>query len=388
MLDFKRQLAQISEKGLQRNLRSVAHLKDGYCSFEGQKMLNLSSNDYLGLATYEPLKLEFTKQLLENPDWLQFGSSSSRLLTGNSNLYDETEGLLKHLYGAEAALFFNSGYHANAGVLPAISGKGDLILSDKLCHASIIDGIRLSNAEQIRYRHLDYEHLESILQKKRSSYNNVFIVSESIFSMDGDEADLGILVQLKQKYDTILYVDEAHAVGAVGENGLGLCELQGVVSDIDILVGTMGKALASVGAYAVFSKDLQQLLINKARTLLFTTALPAVNMAWSMFIIRRMPSFKIQRKQLLDLCTKTKELLHNSGLHQGFIVPFIVGENNAAVQLSLYLQKKGYLVFPIRPPTVPAGTARLRLSLTANIKEAELLKAIDIINTEKQRLRQ
>lgn len=384
MLDFTKQLFEISEKGLQRSLRSIENLEEGYCNFEGKRMLNLSSNDYLGLATYEPLKLEFTKQLLKNPDWLRFGSSSSRLLTGNTALYDETELLLKNLYGAEAALFFNSGYHANAGILPAISGKRDLILSDKLCHASMIDGIRLSSAEQIRYRHLDYNHLESLLQKKRSLYNNVFIVSESIFSMDGDEVDLRFLVQLKHKYDVILYVDEAHAVGAVGENGLGLCELQGIVSDIDILVGTMGKALASVGAYAIFSKDVQQMLINKARTLLFTTALPSVNMAWSKFIIERISSFKVQRKQLERLCNKTKEVMQNTTTEQGFIAPFIVGGNDAAVQLSLRLQKLGYLVFAIRPPTVPVGTSRLRLSLTANIKEAELLKAIEIINSEKQ----
>ncbi len=371
-MNYSEQLNKISSHGLRRELRAIQPLPNGYCIYKGQKMVNLSSNDYLGLATDENLKKEFNELLMQNTDWMQFGSSSSRLLTGNTGLYDKTEALIKNWYGAESALFFNSGYHANTGILAALSDKGDLILSDKLCHASIIDGIRLSNADHIRYKHSDVNHIESILEKKRTNYNRVFIVSESIFSMDGDEADLRKLVELKQKYDAILYVDEAHAVGAVGNNGLGLCEVQNVVHDIDILVGTMGKAMASVGAYAVFGEQLRQMLINKARTLIFTTALPNINMAWTAFVIEKMPYFVEQRQKLAQLSKSAKQNINIENSFQGFIIPHIVGENEVAVKLSEHLQKQGFLVFPIRPPTVPQGTARLRISLTANIKKSSL----------------
>jgi 8-amino-7-oxononanoate synthase len=371
---FERTLEQIESLGLTRTLKAIEADKSGYCLFNGKRMLNLSSNDYLGLATDELLKQEFMEILSENPHWLTFGSGSSRLLTGNSSIYDETEAALKNWYKSEAALFFNSGYHANTGILPALTEKKDLILSDKLCHASIIDGIRLSNAEQVRYRHAGYEHLESILTKKRHLYQNVFIVSESVFSMDGDKADLQKLVEIKEKYNAILYIDEAHAVGALGNIGLGLCEEEGVTSNIDILVGTMGKAMAGIGAYAILNETLNKVLINKARTLIFTTALPAINMAWSKFIIDKMPGLLPQRILLKKLVQQSNDRIRKMGFEtsDGYIIPIVVGENKVAVALAEHLHSKGYLVFPIRPPTVPKGTARLRLSLTANIKPENL----------------
>ncbi|WP_066629817.1 aminotransferase class I/II-fold pyridoxal phosphate-dependent enzyme [Labilibacter marinus] len=383
MNHFEDVIAQVEKQGLSRTLKAIENDKDGYCAFRGQRMLNLSSNDYLGLATNAQLKQDFMHQLAENPSWLFFGSGSSRLLTGNTSLYDEMETALKNWYKSEAALYFNSGYHANTGLLPALSEKKDLILSDKYCHASIIDGIRLSNAEHVRYRHADYDHLESILEKRRHLHQHVFIVSESIFSMDGDAADLKRLVAIKEKYNAILYVDEAHAVGAMGQTGLGLCEQQGVTSKIDILIGTMGKAMASVGAYAILNDTLKQVLVNKARTLIFTTALPSVNMAWSKYIIDKMPSFNNERESLQKLVSycngKAKELgFEPSG---GFILPFVVGENDVAVQLAEHLQRKGFLIFPIRPPTVPKGTARLRMSLTANLKIEDVDMAMEEIES-------
>jgi 8-amino-7-oxononanoate synthase len=367
-------LTQIESQGLTRTLKTIEQDANGYCEFRGSRMLNLSSNDYLGLASNKSLKKEFMDLCLQNAYHLSFGSSSSRLLTGNTSLYDETEAVLKNWYGSEVALFFNSGYHANAGILPALTDKQDLILSDKLCHASIIDGILLSHAEQVRYRHTDYEHLESILKKRRHQYKNVFIVSESVFSMDGDEADLKRLVSIKEQYDAILYVDEAHAVGAMGPKGLGLCEVSGVTQQIDILIGTMGKAMASVGAYAILNDTLKKVLVNKARTLIFTTALPSINMAWSKFVIERMPYFSVQREQLNKLVKQCNQQLSDMGFapSNGYIIPIVVGENQVAVQLAEYLQTKGYLVFPIRPPTVPNGTARLRMSLTANLQYENL----------------
>lgn len=383
MRSFEDVLTRIEDDGLTRTLKAIESDALGYCDFRGKRMLNLSSNDYLGLASSESLKKEFSDLLVKNPRWLSFGSGSSRLLTGNTSLYHQAEAALMQWYGSEAALFFNSGYHANLGILSALSEKNDLILSDKLCHASIIDGIRLSHAAQIRYCHSDYKHLESILEKRRHLYRNVFIVSESVFSMDGDRADLQRLVAIKEKYDAILYIDEAHAVGAMGETGLGLCEVAGVTSEIDILIGTMGKAMASIGAYAILGSTLKKVLVNRARTLIFTTALPTVNMAWSKFVIEKMPGFSVQRKRLQMLVKQSSQQVAEMGFapSNGYIIPIVVGENKVAVKLAAHLQAKGYLVFPIRPPTVPYGTARLRLSLTANLKAADLEAAMRVVHS-------
>ncbi|TLX73066.1 8-amino-7-oxononanoate synthase [Labilibacter sediminis] len=381
MNSFEETIERLQSQGLERSLKDIESDVGGYCHFQGKRMLNLSSNDYLGLATCPELKQAFMHMVADNPQYLSFGSGSSRLLTGNTSIYSQTEEALKTWYGSEAAVFFNSGYHANSGILPAISEKKDLILSDKLCHASIIDGIRLSTADQVRYRHADYQHLESILEKKRDQYQHVFIVSESVFSMDGDEADLKKLVELKKKFKAILYVDEAHAVGAMGQTGLGLCEVQGVTKDIDIIVGTMGKAMASVGAYAILNNTLKQVMVNKVRTLIFTTALPAINMAWSKFIIERMPRFTDVRKTLKQLVDKCNASIAEMGFapSNGYIIPIVVGDNQVAVALAEHLQKKGFLIFPIRPPTVPKGTARLRISLTANLHFNDMDKAMNEI---------
>ncbi len=374
MKRFNQILQDLKQQNLTRTLKAIETDIDGYCCYKGKRMLNLSSNDYLGLATDSDLQKEFMNQMANNPQWLSFGSGSSRLLTGNTSIYDETEAALKNWYQSEAAVFFNSGYHANAGILPALTEKKDLILSDKLCHASIIDGIRLSVADHVRYRHADYAHLESILQKRRHLYDKVFIVSESVFSMDGDSINLNELVAIKEIYNAILYIDEAHGVGALGKTGLGHCEEQEVVKDIDIIIGTMGKAMASVGAFAILNQTLGKVLINKARTLIFTTALPSINMAWSRFIIDKMPDLGNIRGKLKDLSHICNQKVQEMGFEgsQSYIIPIMVNDNKVAVKLAEHLQAKAYLVFPIRPPTVPANTARLRLSLTANLDPKKL----------------
>ncbi|WP_430811235.1 MULTISPECIES: aminotransferase class I/II-fold pyridoxal phosphate-dependent enzyme [unclassified Carboxylicivirga] len=372
-MTYEEQLAGLEEAGALRELRDVEPLSGAYCRYSNQKLFNLTSNDYLGLANDGWLRQFFYHQQEEGGRF-HFGASSSRLLTGNTTLYDEVEYLLKSNYQAEAALFFNSGYHANMGILPALADKQDLLLSDKLCHASLIDGIRLSNAEHVRYRHLDYEQLEAILAKRRHLYQRVFIVTESVFSMDGDMADLQQLAAIKERYDCTLYVDEAHAVGVLGDKGLGLCEVQQVSHRIDIIVGTLGKAYASVGAFAVVSSVIKRLLVNKSRTLIYTTALPPINMAWTKFIIERMAGFNEQRKRLKSLSVFMREALLQKGypVHQSHIMPVLLGANKVAVQLAEHLQKEGYLVFPIRPPTVPLNTARLRISLTSTMEQADL----------------
>lgn len=336
-------------------------------SYEG--MVNLCSNDYLGLTSDPLLYQNFLAQLTESP--IPFGSTSSRLLSGNATEHTLLEESIAKAFGREDCLLYNSGYHANMGILPTLAGKADLIIADKLVHASIIDGIRLSQAKAIRFRHLDYEHLERILVKESGQYERIFIVSESIFSMDGDVADLQKLVELKQRFNVLLYIDEAHAFGARGTNGLGCVEEQDVIPHVDFIVGTFGKALASVGAYVVCDSLFREYLINFSRTLIFTTALPPVNIAWTHFLFQKLPTFQHQRKQLVALSQQLAQQLGTTA--HSHIIPFIVGANDVAVNLSTSLHKNGFNVLPIRHPAVPIGTARLRFSVNAGLSATELL---------------
>ncbi|TNG91741.1 8-amino-7-oxononanoate synthase, partial [Testudinibacter aquarius] len=272
MLNFyAEQLAQLQQQGRYRTLPDIRH-EGKWIWHDERKMLNFSSNDYLGLAANQRLKQQFLAQT----DWQQasFTSSSSRLLTGNFPIYAELESVMASQFQREACLLFNSGYHANIGILPALADKQTLILADKLVHASLIDGIRLSAADYQRYRHNDYTHLQQLLEKNSKSYQRIIIVTESVFSMDGDMADLRQLVALKQRYrNVMLYVDEAHALGVFGQNGLGLAENCACIGQIDFLVGTFGKALAAMGAYVVCDQVIKDYLINKMRPLIFSTAL-------------------------------------------------------------------------------------------------------------------
>lgn len=341
-----------------------------------RKMLNLSSNDYLGIAADRLLKEEFLATITPENFWPS--ASSSRLLTGNFSVYREIESLLCRMFATEAALVLSSGYHMNAGILPALTDSRSLVLADKLVHASLIDGIRLSRARFLRYRHNDYEELSLLLQKYHGDFERILIVTESIFSMDGDKADLPYLVDLKKKYgNVLLYVDEAHAVGACGKQGLGCASEAGCTGDIDILAGTFGKALASVGAYVVCKKVIRDYLVNKMRTLIFTTALPPVCMEWTKFILERLAGFGGRRERLAKNACLVRQTLQAAGYtcpSASHIIPIIVGESSLAVTKAAEIQQKGFYVLPVRPPTVPEGTSRIRLSLTADLSEADICR--------------
>ena len=347
----------------------------------GQRMLNLSSNDYLGLAADRTLREEFLQEL--TADSFLPTSSSSRLLTGNFTVYTELEQTLAQLFGTEAALVFNSGYHANTGILPAVSDTQTLILADKLVHASLIDGIRLSSAKCIRYRHNEYSQLERLVETYHKEYEQVIIVTESIFSMDGDEADLPRLVKLKRKYpNVLLYLDEAHAVGVRGTGGLGCAEAYGCISDIDFLVGTFGKALASSGAYIVCRQVIRDYLINKMRPFIFTTALPPVTLQWTSFVLRHLAEYQEKREHLAAISSNLRTGLQEKGYFSASasqIVPMIAGESSSAVRMAEELQRKGFYALPVRPPTIPEGTSRIRFSLTADVTEEEVKRVIATI---------
>lgn len=370
---FKQQLEKLSTQNQYRSIPDLVH-QGRYIMRENRKMLNMSSNDYLGLASNENLRQSFLQQYGDN--FPSFTSSSSRLLTGNFPVYTDLEQLIAQCFQRESALLFNSGYHANLGILPTLTTTKSLILADKLVHASMIDGIRLSQCEFFRYRHNDYEHLKSLLEKNARKFDRTFIVTESVFSMDGDVVDLNYLVQLKKQFpNTYLYVDEAHAIGVYGKNGLGIAERANVIADIDLLVGTFGKALASMGAYVVCDQILKECLINQMRPLIFSTALPPFNVAWTHFIFERLPQLSKERTHLEQLSAFLRqEVEHRTQImpSQTCIVPYILGENEATLAKAKALQEQGYYCLPIRPPTVPKGTSRIRLSLTADMTMDEV----------------
>lgn len=379
MKDYNFLLNQLKVTGSYRQLPSVTHYGNRI-EKDGQVMLNLSSNDYLGLASRNDLQKAFLEEWQEQK--YPFSSSSSRLLTGNFTAYTELEQLLAERFNREAALIFNSGYHANTGILPALADKQSLILADKLVHASIIDGILLSGAPFQRYRHNDYEQLETFLKKSAGEYEQVFVVTESIFSMDGDVADLHRLVELKKSYpNVVLYVDEAHAIGVRGRNGLGIAEEQGCIGEIDLLVGTFGKALASMGAYIVCDRTIREYLINRMRPLIFSTALPPFQIAWTRFIVELLPEITPLRERLAQTSHILAEALKGKGgeVSGSHIIPYIIGDNKDCILKAEELQRKGFYCLPVRPPTVPKGTARIRFSLTADVTIEDLQPLIQTL---------
>lgn len=377
---YEEELGRLCECGNLRSLPQAEH-SGKYISVNGNTMLNLSSNDYLGLNSDESLVRQFMSEV--DYSVMLMSSSSSRLLTGNFKIYDELEKLLAAMFSRESALVFNSGYHMNMGILPAISDSSTLILADKLVHASLIDGIRLCSAKCIRYRHQDYMQLEKLLEKHTSEFSRIIVVTESIFSMDGDIANLSLLVEFKKRFGNVmLYVDEAHGIGVRGAKGLGLAEEQECLQDIDFLCGTFGKALCSVGAYVVCDNVVREYLVNKMRTIIFTTALPPVNVAWTKFIVERLADFSDRRAHLDEISARLRSAFEENGcgsVSSSHIIPMIVGASADAIIKAEEMQKKGVYVLPVRPPTVPEGTSRLRFSLTASLTDDDLRKIINCL---------
>ena len=372
---YAQQLDALKQQG---NLRQfTANRQQGRrIQIGGRQMLNLASNDYLGLASDIQLREQFFDETPNAQRWMS--SSSSRLLTGNFPEYEQLEASLSRAFHGRAALLFNSGYHMNIGILPALSDSKTLILADKLVHASMIDGIRLSAAKYVRYRHNDLPHLAQLLQKyhEDEAFERIIVVTESIFSMDGDETDLAELVRIKKQFSKVmLYVDEAHAVGVRGAQGLGCAEQYGVIDEVDLIVGAFGKAMASIGGYLICHPVIRAYLINSMRPLIFSTALPPVCMAWTDFIFQKVLALNPQRQHL----QRTSQSLRQAVAAKGFdcpssshIVPVIIGESQKTVEKAQALQAAGFYIMPVRPPTVPQGSSRLRISLIASIEQAEL----------------
>ena len=379
---YAEQLDQLRQQGNFRQFRSNQQ-QGKTIEIQQQQMLNLSSNDYLGLASDLRLREQFFD---ETPNAQRLMSaSSSRLLTGNFPAYEQLEATLTQLFHGRAALLFNSGYHMNIGILPALADAKTLILADKLVHASMIDGIRLSSAKYLRYRHNDLAHLQQLLTQYHAddNYERIIVVTESIFSMDGDETDLAALVALKQHFAKVmLYVDEAHAIGVRGQQGLGCAEQYGVIDAIDFLVGTFGKAVASVGGYLICDPIIRDYLINRMRPLIFSTAQPPVCMAWTQFMLKQIVQMQAQRQHLAALSLYMQQGIQAKGFacpSTSQIVPVIIGDSTATVSKARQLQTAGFYVMPVRPPTVPQGSSRLRICLNTQFETADLTQLLDLL---------
>jgi glycine C-acetyltransferase/8-amino-7-oxononanoate synthase len=377
MVDLKNWLNQQREKGGLRSLRPVMRRGKGRLTLAGdeaRELLDFSSNDYLGLAEH-PALIAAAQEGLRR---FGAGSGAARLMSGDLVLHHELEEAVARLKGKEAALTFGSGYMANTGLIPALVDRHGLIFSDRLNHASIHDGCRLSGARLVRFRHNDLNHLEELLKEKRGT-GTALIVVESIYSMDGDRCPLRELVALKERFGCLLMVDEAHATGVFGPNGGGVSEEDGVSSGVDLAMGTFGKALGSYGAYVAGSGEMIEYLVNRARSFIFSTALPPAVAAASLAAVQLVRQEPELRRELHEKIDYFKGLLRTGGysadLGPSQIIPIRIGESGAALAKAELLKKQGIFATAVRPPTVPEGTARLRFSITRHHSTRDLAQA-------------
>jgi glycine C-acetyltransferase/8-amino-7-oxononanoate synthase len=375
------------QTGTLRTLAPLIRLGHGWVRplDSGEKLLDFSSNDYLGLAEH-PEVIGAARKYLE---MFGAGAGAARLMSGDLEINHLLEQEIARFKSTEAALLFGSGYLANTGIIPALAGRGDLIVTDRLNHASIYDGCLLSGARTIRFRHNDLNHLEQILQEKRNQYNSCLLVVESIYSMDGDRCPLMELVKLKKRFGFFLMVDEAHATGIYGENGAGIIEEDGVSDDVDIAMGTFGKALGSYGAYAAASREMVDYLVNRARTFIYSTALPPAVVGASLASLYLVGSEVQHRLDLLAKVAFFKKQLRRKGLKDDFgpsqIIPIMIGDSAKALAAAAELRRSGIYLKAVRPPTVPEGTARLRFSITNHHREEDLKRCAAILADELHR---
>ncbi len=367
------------KRGLYRTLKTCSQFKSSKLVLDGKELINFSSNNYLGLAD-DPVLKEAACRAIEK---YGCGSTASRLMCGNLALNEELEKRIARFKRTEAALTFSSGYMANIGTISALMGRRDVIFADKNNHASLVDGCILSRAKLMRYSHRDIKDLERIL-RNTGKYGRRLIVTDSLFSMDGDIAPLPDIIELAKQYNCMVMIDDAHATGVLGKTGRGSAEYFALPEGaIDIHMGTFGKALGSFGAYVAGSKKLIDFLINKARSFIFSTALPPSVIGSVIAAISILETDNTRIKAL----NKNVDYFRNHLRKAGFnildtatqIIPLMVGENEKALQFSKLLMQNGIFAVPIRPPTVPSNTARIRFSITSAHRKEELSYTIKII---------
>ncbi|MCZ4282144.1 8-amino-7-oxononanoate synthase [Kiloniella laminariae] len=355
-----------------RTLKNSTPRPGGIIERGKTRLVNFASNDYMGLA----LDPRLTERAASYARDFGTGSGASRLVTGNHPAYEQIEQKLADLKGTEAALLLNSGFQANSTVLASLLNKNlhgglrqtdVLLFTDKLNHASLHFGAQAAQVKQIRFRHNDLVHLEELLEKSKKQPGNRIIVTESVFSMDGDILDVGRIRQLARQHDAFLYIDEAHATGVFGEKGMGLCA--GGISKDELVLGTFGKGLGSYGAYIACSCIVRDYLINSCPGLIYATALPPQVLGAIDAALDLVPGMEAERQHLQDLGSFLREGLQARGISTGGstsqIIPVIIGDDATVIQVAKKLEDRGYLVGAIRPPTVPEGSGRLRITLSA-----------------------
>jgi 8-amino-7-oxononanoate synthase len=368
---FEHELHQLVDEGLYRAVRALPAV-GGRVEWNGQTYLNFSSNDYLDLARAEPLKAAARAAV----DRYGCGATGSRLMTGHLDIHEALEQRLAQWVDMEAALVFGAGFLANVGVITALTGPDDLIFSDQLNHASLIDGCRLSKAASCVYQHNNLDHLHDLLRTRRCSGRR-FIVTETLFSMDGDEALTADLRRLADQFDAVLIVDEAHALGVFGPNGSGMARRDGVRPDV--LVGTLGKSLGSFGGFVAANQTIIQLLVNRARTFIYSTGLPPASAAAALAAVEVLHAQPELGRALREKAAAFAAHLVAHGIAiaatPSQIVPIVIGANDTALAVGRHLLEDQLLAVAVRPPSVPPGTARLRLSLTLAHDAADLAAA-------------
>ncbi len=374
MNEIGQRLAEIEELGLERRLRIVSGAQGPRVMLDGEPVMLLCSNNYLGLADHPQVREGAAEAAMR---W-GAGSGASRLVSGSMTVHSELERRLAVFEDSEACVLFGSGYLANLGVIGAFAGPGDTIFSDELNHASIIDGCKASRAQVVVYRHLDMSHLERCLHEGSGSGRRL-IVTDSVFSMDGDVAPLREIADLAEAHDARLAVDEAHATGALGEGGRGALAEAGLQGKADVLIGTLGKALGSYGAYACAKEETVRYLINTARPLIFSTAPSPPSVAGALAALELLEAEPGRVERLHDAARSLRRALAEEGfaVEPGdmHIVPLVVGDSEAAVHLCEAALKRGVFAQAIRPPTVAEGTSRLRLAVMASHSASDLHQA-------------
>jgi 8-amino-7-oxononanoate synthase len=375
--DIRQELQKLQSASLYRTLRSVSSDQGPVMIVDGREVVNFSSNNYLGIANHPDLAAAAKEAI----DRYGCGSGASRLISGNMTPHEELEAKLAGFKGTAAALVFNSGFQANTGILSTLAGEGDAIFSDELNHASIIDGCRLSRAKTIVYAHCGLDRLEDGL-RAATQYRRKLIVTESIFSMDGDEAPLAEIVELAERYGAAVMVDEAHATGLFGATGAGVVAKLGLGDRVLVQMGTLGKALGGFGAYVAGSAAVRELLINRCRSFIFTTSLPPAVMAMAIAaidLVRREPQ---RRDALWKNCRRLITGLRALGFpaqSASPIMPVIIGDAGRCMRFSERLLERGVFAQGIRPPTVPSGTSRLRITLMATHTAEQIDRALKTV---------
>ena len=367
----------IKKKNLHRKLIEIESSMSPEISIGKKKYIQFASNNYLGMTTKRQV-ISRSSKILEK---YGTGTGGSRLVTGTSDLHNKLESKIAKFKKTQDAIIFSSGYLANIGVISSIARKGDLIFSDELNHASLIDGARMSKANIIIYRHCDMTHLEDELKKIKSNVRKI-IITDSVFSMDGDIAPLDEIVSLSKRYNCISMIDEAHATGVLGKDGSGASEMFGVQKNIDICMGTLSKAVGSVGGYVAGSKVFIDFLKNRARSFIFDTSLPASNLMTSIVAIENIQkSKKLREKLFFNINSITNFLKENNFEYVSSgtpIIPIIFGSEIKTLKISKFLFDNGIYIPAVRPPSVPKGSSRIRITLMSNhtLKHINKLKAL------------